>query len=653
LPAIEEGIREQLAEVKQIANNPDAPTFDNTIVALERSGALLERATTIFFNLNATLTSPEMQSVQRILAPKLAAQSDAIRLQPALFSRVEMLYAARDKLGLDAQDSRLLWRYHQDFVRAGAKLCEEDKTRLRTLNGELATLQTAFSQNVLQERAAKAVLFDTPEELIGLAPAEVHAAQLAATDAGKLGKFQLNLVNTTDQPVLARLQSHASRLKVMAASLARGSDGGDFDNRTLVSDIANKRAKQAVLLGYPNHAAYQLAEQTVGGVSVLNDFLMQLAPVAVANARKEAADLQAVIYSEEAGFKLDGADWAFYTEKVRAARYAFDGAQLKPYFEMNRVLTDGVFFAAHKLYGLNFKERFDLPVYESSVRVFDIFNEDGTPLALFVFDPYARASKNGGAWMSAYVPQNGLIGDQPVVANHLNLAQPPAGQPTLMSVDEVTTAFHEFGHALHGMFSQVRYPRFSGTNVPRDFVEFPSQVNEMWALWPEVLRNYAKHYQTGEPIPQTLLDQLSAAAKFNEGYRTTEYLAATLLDQAWHQTESAHFPDADGVLAFEANALKKYGMDFAAVSPRYRSTYFSHVFAGGYSAGYYSYIWSEVLDADSVQWIKDHGGLTRANGDRLRSTVLSRGGSSDAMQLFRDFTGKDPDIKPLIRRRGL
>ncbi|MGH7947294.1 MAG: M3 family metallopeptidase, partial [Opitutaceae bacterium] len=465
--------------------------------------------------------------------------------------------------------------------------------------------------------------------------------------------YVIALVNTTGQPPLAFLKNRAARQKIMAASLARGSRGGEFDNRAIVSAMAKKRAERAALLGYAHHAAYQLEEQTVGTVDVLNKLLAQLAPAAVANARKEAADMQAIVEAEKGGFTIAAADWDFYTEKVRAARYAFDESQLKPYYEFNRVLHDGVFFAAKKLYGITFKQRHDLPVYEPNVRVYDVFEEHGTHLAIFLMDCYARPNKNGGAWMNSYVSQSGLLGTKPVIANHLNIPKPPEGQPTLMTHDEVNTAFHEFGHALHGMFSAVKYPRFAGTSVPRDFVEFPSQVNEMWAEWPEVLGNYAKHYQTGAPLPRPLLEKVLAAEKFNQGFKTTEYLAATLLDQAWHQVGVDAIPDEKGVLAFEADALKKHRVDFPPVPPRYRSTYFSHAFAGGYSAGYYSYIWSEVLDANSVEWMKQHGGLTRKNGDHFRRTLLSRGGSEDALKLFRDFTGREPDIRPLLERRGL
>ena len=653
LPALRQGIAEHRKEIEAIAANPDKPTFDNTIVAMERSGRTLDRAETIFSNLNGANTNPKLQDVQRQMAPEFAAHHDEIVLDPRLFARIDALYKARDSLGLDAESARLLWRYHQDFVRAGAQLPEASKARLRALNAELATLSTTFSQNVLKERGASAVTFDTRDELAGLSDAEIKTAADAAAKAGKPGKFVVELVNTSGQPVLTDLTRHASRLKVMAASLARGSRGGEFDNRAVVATLARKRAERAALLGYPNHAAFQLAEQTVGSVDVMNKMLAQMAVPSVANARKEAVQLQGMIDADNGGFKLDAADWAFYAEKLRKAQYAFDESQLKPYYELDHVLFDGVFYAANKLYGLTFKERHDLPVYEPSVRVFDVFDKDGTQLAIFIGDYYARPNKNGGAWMSAYVEQDGLTGDKPVIANHLNIPKPPAGEPTLLTQDEVTTAFHEFGHALHGMFSHVKYPRFAGTSVPRDFVEYPSQFNEMWATYPDVLKNYAKNWKTGETIPQALLDKVQAASRFDQGFATTEYLSATLLDQAWHQLGVDQVPQAADVTSFEAAALHRVGLDFAPVPPRYRSTYFSHAFAGGYSAGYYSYIWSEVLAADSTDWVLNHGGLTRQNGDHIRATMLSRGGSADALSLFRDLTGNAPDIGPLLRKRGL
>ena len=650
-PAFEQGMAEQLKEVGTIADNPDAPTFENTIVALERSGPLLTRVSAVFFNLAGANTNPAIQAVESDMAPKLAAHSDAIRLNGTLFARVEKLYQARAGLELNHESLWLLERYHLDFVRAGAKLAEADKTKLRALNAEIASLQITFSQNTQKEKNADSLIVDTRAELAGLSDSEIATA--AAKAEGHPGKFALTLLNTSGQPALASLQNRAVRERLMEASLARGSHGGPFDNREVVSRLARLRAERAVLLGYANHAEYQLEDQTAKTVKTVNQLLADLAPAAVANARREAADMQAIIDQEKGGFQLDASDWAFYSEKVRAARYAFDEAQLKPYFELNHVLLDGVFYAAHRLYGLTFKERHDLPVYQPDVRVFEVSDADGSPLALFLVDYYARPSKRGGAWMNSYVAQSQLLGLQPVVANHLNIPKPAAGQPTLLTFDEVTTAFHEFGHALHGMFSHVKYPRFSGTSVPRDFVEYPSQANEMWASWPDVVKNYAKHYQTGAPMPAALLEKMLATQKFNQGYMTTEYLAAALLDQAWHQLKPAEVPTADGLLAFEAAALHKAGVDFTPVPPRYRSTYFSHAFSSGYSAGYYSYLWSEVLAADTTEWFKQHGGLTRENGDRFRQILLSRGGSQDAMSLFINFTGAEPQIEPLLKKRGL
>ncbi len=652
-PAFEQGMAEELKEVDGIASNPAKPTFENTIVAMERTGETLARATRAFGILTGAFTNPNLQKLETVMSPKFAAHRDAIRLNAALFARIAALYDARATLGLDPESDRLLDRYYKDFVRGGAKLGEADKTKLKAFNSELAKLSTQFSQNVLNEINASAIIVDTRAELAGLSEAQISAAAEAAKKAGHEGKFALRLTNTTGQPPLASLQNRAVRERVMAASLARGSRGGEFDNRALVSRTARLRAERATLLGYPTFAALQLEEQTAGSVAVVNQLLAQLTPPAVANARKEAADIQAVIDAEHGGFQISAADWDFYTEKVRRARYAFDENELRPYYEIRRVLVDGVFHAATQLYGITFKERKDLKGYSPDMYVFEVFNADGAPLALFLGDFYARSSKRGGAWASAYVPQNGLTGDLPVIGNHLNIPKPPEGEPTLMTHDEVNTMFHEFGHALHGMFSQVKYPRFSGTSVPRDFVEYPSQVNEMWATWPSILKHYAKHYQTGAPIPAELLAKVEAADKFNQGFATTELVAANLIDQAWHQLKADQVPDADGVLAFEAATLKKAGADFAPVPPRYRTTYFSHIFAGGYSAGYYSYFWSEVLDADSVEWFKQNGGLTRANGDHFRHTLLSRGGSRDAMEMFRNFTGHAPDIKPLLVRRGL
>jgi peptidyl-dipeptidase Dcp len=650
-PAIEAGMREQLKEIEPIANNSEQPTFDNTIVALEKTGRLLDRADRIFSNLNACNTNPELQKIDKDLAPKLSAHHDAIHLNGRLFARVQALYDKRDSLGLDPESAYLLERYYKDFVRAGAKLSDPDKEKLKKINAELATLQTQFEQDVLKEKNASSVVVDKKEDLAGLSDSQMANVTNAAKAEHKDGKFVIQMQNTTGQPLLGSLQNRQLRERIMQTSLARNNHGGEFDTKQVVMRTAQLRAEKAKLLGYENWAAYQLEDQTAHNVPTVNKLLSDLAPAAVGNAKREAAEQQTIVDQEKGGFQIGAADWDFYSEKVRKAKYDFDESQLRPYYELNHVLLDGVFFAANKEYGLTFKERHDLPVYQPDVRVFDVFDRDGKQLAIFIGDYYARPSKRGGAWMNSYVTQNVLLGTKPVVANHLNIPKPPPGEPTLLTHDEVRTAFHEFGHALHGMFSNVKYPRFAATSVPRDFVEYPSQVNEMWATWPEVLKNYAKHYKTGEPIPQALLDKVEAAKKFNEGYRTTEYLAATLLDQAWHQLDPSQIP-TDAV-AFEKQALQKAGVDYPQVPPRYRSSYFSHAFAGGYSAGYYSYIWSEVLDADTVEFFKQHGGLTRENGDLFREKLLSRGGSADALSLFKNFTGRDPYLEPLLKRRGL
>ena len=650
-PAIEQGMREQLKEVQAVANNSEKPTFDNTIVALERTGRLLDRAERTFSNLNACNTNPTLQKIEKEMAPKLAAHHDEIFLNPKLFARVQELYDNRHNLGLDPESAYLLERYYKDFVRAGAKLSDADKEKLKKINAELATLQTLFEQNVLKEKNASSVVVDRKEDLGGLSDDQMAGVTAAAKAEHKEGKFVIQMQNTTGQPLLGSLQNRQLRERIMQTSLARNSHGGEFDTRNIVMRTAQLRAEKAKLLGYPDWAAYQLEDQTAHDVPTVNKLLGDLAPPAVANAKREAADMQQIVDQEKGDFQIASWDWPFYSEKVRKARYAFDESELRPYYELNHVILDGVFFAAGKLYGLTFKERHDIPVYQPDVRVFEVYDRDGKPLALFLGDYYARPSKRGGAWMNVYVQQSDLFGTKPVVANHLNIPKPPPGEPTLLTHDEVRTAFHEFGHALHGMFSNVKYPRFSGTSVPRDFVEYPSQVNEMWATWPEVLKNYAKHYKTGEPIPQALLDKVIAAEKFNQGYKTTEYLSASLLDQAWHQLNPSDVPK--DAVAFEAEALHKAGVDFSPVPPRYRSFYFSHAFAGGYSAGYYSYIWSEVLDADTVEWFKEHGGLKRENGDRFRAMLLSRGGSADALGLFKSFVGRDPYIEPLLKRRGL
>jgi peptidyl-dipeptidase Dcp len=493
---------------------------------------------------------------------------------------------------------------------------------------------------------------DSAEQLDGLSANQIAAAKKAAEARDMPEKWVLPLLNTSGQPALSSLTNRELRQRIHQTSLGRGSDGGEFDNTAIIAEVMKLRAEAAQLLGFENHADYRLQTQTAGSVEAVNERLASLAPPAVANAKREAADIQAMIDAEGGNFEVASWDWDYYTEKVRAAKYSFDESQLKPYFEMNNVLTKGVFYAAEQVFGITFKERTDLPVYQEDVRVWEVFNADGSTLALFIQDFYARESKRGGAWMNAYVSQSHHDGTQPVVANHLNIPKPADGEPTLLTWDEVTTMFHEFGHALHGMFSNVQYRSLSGTSVPRDFVEYPSMVNEMWAVWPEVLKNYAVHYETGERMDPALLDKLLSTGQFNQGFATTEYLAASLLDQAWHQLTPEEVPAASDVMAFEANALADAGVDFAPVPPRYRTPYFSHIM-GGYSAGYYSYIWSEVLDADTVEWFKENGGMLRENGDHFRDTLLSRGGSAEAMSLFQNFRGRTPDITPLLKRRGL
>jgi peptidyl-dipeptidase Dcp len=650
-PAFDAGMREQLREVAGIANNKAAPTFENTIVALERSGQLLARVSTTFSNLQGANTNDALDAIDREMSPKLAAHHDAIFMNDKLWQRVKAIYDKRDTLKLDAESKHLVERYHRDFVRAGAKLSAADKEKLKAYNGEIASLQSTFAQNVLKEANASALVVDTRAELAGLPDADIDAAAAEAKKRGLNGKYVIALANTTIQPPMALMTNRATRERLMAASTARGSHGGEFDSRAQVARLAKLRAEKATLLGYANYAAYSLEEETAKTPEAVNKLLAELAAPAVNNARKEAGEIQKVIDAEKGGFQVAAHDWAFYTDKVRQAKYAFDESQLKPYFELNNVVQNGVFFAATKEFGITFKERHDLPVYNPDVRVFDVFDANGKQLAIFLMDYYARPNKQGGAWMNEYVTQSALLGNHPVVANHLNIPKPPAGQPTLLTYDEVRTAFHEFGHALHGMFSNVKYPTFGGANTPRDFVEYPSQVNEMWATWPEVLANYAKHYQTGAPMPSALLDKVQASKTFNMGFVTTEYLAASLLDQRWHQVTPSQVPT--DVLGFEAQALKDAGVDFAPVPPRYRTTYFSHSFSLGYSAGYYAYLWSEKLDADTVEWFKENGGLLRKNGDHFRQTLLSRGGSADAMDLFRNFRGRDAKIEPLLLRRGL
>ena len=651
-PAFDKGMEEHIREIESIANNLDDPTFDNTIIAMEQSGELLDRVATVFFALTSANTNDEMEKIQSEMAPKFSAHSDKILLNKKLFDRISFLNNNRNSLELKAEGIRLIEKYYNDFVQSGAKLLSKEKEHLKSINGEIAVLQTNFSQNVLKEVNALAIIVDSKQKLDGLSDAAIEAAANEAKSRKLEGKYVIALKNTSSQPLMALLSNRSLRKKIHKASLSRGSRGGEFDNREILSKVIKLRAEKAQLMGYKNHAAYRLKSQTAQTPDAVNQLLSSLAPKALSNAKKEATDLQKMIDMENGGFQLASWDWDYYTEKVRSKRYNFDATQLKPYFEMNNVLENGVFYAANQLFGVSFKERSDLPVYHEDVRVFEVFNEDGRTLALFLYDGYARSSKRGGAWMNAYISQSKLKDNLPIVANHQNVVKPPKGEPALLTFDEVITMFHEFGHALHGMFSNVNYPYFAGTSVPRDFVEYPSQVNEMWAIWPSVLKNYAVHYETGKPMPKELLDKVLAAQKFNQGFTTTEYLSASILDQALHQLTPDEVPTPDDIIEFEQSALKNGGIAFDIIPPRYRSTYFSHII-GGYSAGYYSYIWSEVLDADTVEWFKLNGGLKRENGDHFRNTLLSKGGSKGAIQLFIDFKGSEPNIQPLLDRRGL
>jgi len=656
-PAFDAGMAEQLREVSAIAHSSAAPTFANTIVALERSGRLLERVETTFSNLNACNTDPQMEQIDTDMAPRLTAQRDAIHLNPALWSRVDALYNRRESLHLDPESLQLLTRYHTLFVRAGARLSDAQQARLKDLNKQISALTTRFKQNVLKATTDGAVIVEDVAELDGLSAEQVGAAAAAAAARGLTGKWLIALQNTTNQPVLAQLTNRSMRERIYRASTSRGV-GGATDNTAVIAELVLLRAERATLLGFPDHAAYQIADESAGTPEAVRGMIAQVAPAALARTQAEAADLQKVIDAEataagKASFALQPWDWSFYAEKVRKSRYDFDQALVAPYFELDHVLEDGVFYAAHQLYGLSFRERHDLPVYQQDVRVFEVSDADGKPLALFLADYFARDNKQGGAWMTSYVSQSRLWQEKAVVANHLNIPKPQPGQPVLLTFDEVTTMFHEFGHALHGMLSDVHYPLLSGTAVPRDFVEYPSQYNEMWAREPSVVAHYARHYQTGAPMPPELLAKVLAAQNFNQGYATLEYLEAALLDQAWHQITVPQAPSAQRVPAFERDALQASGLDYAPVPPRYHSTYFAHIFQGGYSAGYYAYLWSEVLARDTGQWFHTHGGLTRANGDYLRKHVLARGRSEDPQVLFREFYGRAPEIGPLLEYRGL
>ncbi|MFD5225767.1 M3 family metallopeptidase [Microbacterium sp. NPDC058342] len=652
LPAFARAFQEQLAEVSAITRVRSVPTFANTIEALERSGELLDRVAHAFYTVSSADATPQIQAIDEELAPLMAAHDDAIRLDGELYRRVSQVHDQLDELDLDAEQRYLVERHFREMTHAGAALGDEAKSHLTELNKRLSTLSAVFEKNLLNDTNDLAVLFDDAAELDGLTAGELSATARAAADRGHEGLHLVGLPLFSGHPYLSALTVRESRRRLLEASRSRASRGNANDNRAVLTEIVRLRAERAALLGHPSHAAYVTSDQTAGTPEAVERMLRELAAPAARNVDRERVALQEIIDStESAPFALEAHDWAFYTEKVRQARYDIDTAALRPWFEAERVLRDGVFFAATLLYGVTFTERDDLLAYHPDARIFEVHDSDGSAVGLYVLDLYTRDSKRGGAWMNPIVSQSALRGTLPVVVNNLNVTRPGDGQPTLLTLDQVTTLFHEFGHALHGLFARVTYPHFAGTNVFRDFVEFPSQVNEMWILWSEVLGNYARHHETGEALDPVIVERLRATETFDQGRATAEYLAAAWLDQAWHRV--ADGADVEDVVGFEASALADIGLANPLVPTRYSSTYFAHVFSGGYSAGYYSYIWSEVLDADTVEWFRENGGLTRENGERFRDRLLGVGGSKDPLEAYRDFRGRDADIAPLLRRRGL
>jgi peptidyl-dipeptidase Dcp len=651
-PAFELGMKMQIEEAKQIAEQSSPPSLDNTLVALEKSGEVLKRVQSIFFNMASANTDEALQAIEERVAPKLASHSDDIFLNKKLFARVEQLWNDRDKVTYSEEQRRLLKEYYESFVRAGARLTEEQQKRVRAINEELSTLTTQFQNNLLAITKERAVVVEDVKQLEGMSEGDIAAAKEMATAKGLDGKYLLSITNTTRQPVLISLKNRELRKAVWMASANRGTgEKGGIDNRPLVISMAKLRAERAKLLGYENHAAYTLDNQMASRPSAAFKMLQDLVPGVVSKAKAEAAEIAKHMKSD----RIDGDpmpwDWEYYSEKVRAEKYKIDENLVKPYFELESVLKNGVFYTFGKLYGITFEERKDLPVYHPTVRVFDVKKSDGKQIGLFYADYYQRDAKRGGAWMDAYISQSRLLNQLPVVVNVMNIPQPAAGEPTLMSLDHVTTMFHELGHGVHGLFSSVEYPTLSGTSVPRDFVEFPSTFHEDWAIHPEVLQNYARHYKTGETIPKDLLDKSIAANKFNKGFDTLEYVSAALLDLGWHSVTPDQAPK--DVESFEAELLKRYGVDYSPVPPRYKTTYFAHVWSGGYSASYYAYLWSEVLAADAFAHMKSLGGLTPANGALYREKILSKGGTREVMDQYKDFRGKEPSVDALLVRRGL
>ncbi|SDS77455.1 peptidyl-dipeptidase Dcp [Mucilaginibacter mallensis] len=650
-PAFEEGMKQQLAEMEKIASNPDAPTFENTFVAMEKSGVLLQRVNNIFNTVTGANTDSVLQKIQEEVAPKLAAHQDAIHLNAKLFKRIEAIYNNRAQLKLDPESARLVEYDYLEFVLAGAKLADNDKIVLKKFNEQLASLSAKYTNQLLAAAKAGALAISDTSELAGLSQGDKDALAQNAKAKKLDGKYLIALQNTTQQPLLQSLANRATREKLFNASYTRAEKSDSNDTRTTIVQIAKLRAEKAKLLGYPDYASWVLQDQMAKTPQAVDKFFAQLVPAATAKAKSEAADIQKVIDQQKGGFQLQPYDWNFYAEQVRKQKFDLNESEIKPYFEINNVLQNGVFYAANQLYGLTFKERHDIPVYQKDVRVFDVIDKDGSQIGLFYCDYFKRDNKSGGAWMSNMVDQSKLLGTKPVIYNVCNFTKPAPGQPALISFDDVTTMFHEFGHALHGFFGDQQYLTLSGTNVARDFVEFPSQFNEHWALYPQVLQHYATHYKTGQPMPQVLVDKIKKAATFNQGYSLTEILAAASLDMQWHQLPaSAPLQDVD---KFEAASLAKTGLNLSQVPPRYRSSYFLHIWANGYAAGYYAYLWTEMLDDDAFAWFKENGGLTRANGQRFRDMILSRGNTIEYGKMYRDFRGHDPSIKAMEQKRGL
>lgn len=650
-PAIDEGMKQQIAEIDRIANNPEPPNFDNTFIAMERSGALLNRAMAVFGAVTGANTNATLQEIQERVAPELAAHQDAIYLNDKLFDRIAAVHEQLASLQLDAESARLVDVVYRDFVHHGAQLDAADKARLKELNKEESTLSAQFTNRLLAATRAAAPVFDDVAKLTGLTDSEKDAAAAAAMARQQNGRWLLALQNTTQQPALQDLQDRATRKALFDASWDRAEHGDANDTREIISRMAMIRAEYASLLGFENYAAWKLVDQMAKAPPAAITFMQKLMPPAMARARAEAADIQGLIDQQGGSFKAAPWDWKFYAEQVRKSRYDLDENEIKPYFELSNVLENGVFYAATRLYGITFKERKDIPVYVDDMRVFEVFDEDGSSIALFYADYYKRDNKNGGAWMSNFVGQSGLFGTKPVIYNVANFTKPAAGQPALLSFDNVTTMFHEFGHALHGIFADSQYPTLSGTNTARDFVEFPSQFNEHWATDPEVFANYAKHYQTGAAMPAELVDKIMTSRLAGKGYDMTELVAAALLDMEWHQIDAeAPLQDAG---EFEAVAMKRNMIDPAFVPPRYRSSYFQHIWGNGYAAGYYAYLWTQMLADDGFGWFTENGGLTRTNGDRFRKMVLSRGNSEDLATMYRNWRGAEPAIEAMLRDRGL